>query len=322
MRQYTVATPYLVGETHFYTAELAGELVLFDTGPATRQGEDFLRRSVDLARLKHVFVTHCHVDHYGLSDFLARHTRAEIYLPRMDAVKIRRHAERIEAIERLMREAGCSERFVSAVRATVNANGVFPTFPERFRVVEEDTAPQRLGISWLACPGHSQSDLIYRIGDDAVTGDTLLRDIFQAPLLDIDLATFAGRFRNYDAYCTSLLQLQQLQGCRLLPGHRQSTAGLQETILAYISKLLERAARIRNFGDLTPYELLAQLFGAPPTENFISYIKLSEIIFLRDFLATPHRLEEVLVQIGLFEAVRERYYVAVDPICPLPGDLR
>ena len=39
MHQHTVQTPYMVGEVHFYSAELNGELVLFDTGPPTPEGE-------------------------------------------------------------------------------------------------------------------------------------------------------------------------------------------------------------------------------------------------------------------------------------------
>ena len=59
----------------------------------------------------------------------------------------------------------------------------FPPFPENYLVAEHDL-PERLGIEVLACPGHSQSDLVYAGADWAVTGDTLLKGIFQSPLLD------------------------------------------------------------------------------------------------------------------------------------------
>ena len=41
--QHTINTPYMVGPVHCYAAELAGELVLFDTGPPTAAAQGFLR---------------------------------------------------------------------------------------------------------------------------------------------------------------------------------------------------------------------------------------------------------------------------------------
>lgn len=313
MRQHTVPTPYMVGETRFYSAEIAGELVLFDTGPDTAQALDYLRRQIDLERLRHVFITHCHVDHYGLADFIAKNTRAEIYIPRKDALKFRHHERRLEHIEELLRGYGFTESFIRSVRTTVGRKGIFPPVPGRFDIVEEAEAPRRLGIDWLSCPGHSQSDLVYRVGDWAVTGDILLRDIFQAPLLDIELDTFAGRFRNYDAYCASLLRLQQLRGCRFLPGHGEGAGSLEETILFYAGKLLERAARIKAFAGVPSVsDVLRELFGDTLTDPFVVYIKISEIVFIRDFLAEPHKLRSALERIGLFDVVSARYAAAAE----------
>jgi 2,4-dienoyl-CoA reductase (NADPH2) len=320
MRQHTVPTPYMVGDTHFYTTELVGELVLFDTGPATPQALVHLCRQVDLSRLRHVFITHCHVDHYGLTDFLARNTAAEIYLPRQDVLKIRHHEHRLEKIDSLLRGFGFEQNFVDAVRTTVRGKGIFPTFPERYQIVEESEVTPRLGITWLACPGHSQSDLVYRFGTHAITGDILLRDIFQAPLLDIDLATFAERFRNYAAYCASLVKLQQIRDCQLHPGHRGTTGTLAETILFYVGKLLERAVRVREFNGMEPAAVLPALFGDTLVDPFVGYIKLSEIIFIRDFLAAPEILQEALVEIGLFDAVSLRYAAALGQASTPPGE--
>ncbi|NOY14159.1 MAG: MBL fold metallo-hydrolase, partial [Deltaproteobacteria bacterium] len=85
---------------------------------------------------------------------------------------------------------------------------------------------EQLGLSFLSCPGHSQSDLVYLGEDWAVTGDVLLRGIFQAPLLDIDLDTFSGRFDNYGAYCSSLCRMTELRDRRILPGHRRDVDSL------------------------------------------------------------------------------------------------
>jgi len=302
MLQHTVPTPYMVGEAHFYTTEIDGELVLFDTGPDTPEALDHLRRQVDLERLRHIFITHCHVDHYGLTRYLAENSAAEIYIPRKDALKLQHHERRLAHIEAELEGLGFDRTDSRRFRETVEKSGIFPEAPGRFRVVEESDAPARLGIRVLNCPGHSQSDLVYLVRGYAVTGDTLLRGIFQAPLLDIDLETFNGRFRNYEAYCASLCRLAELRELTILPGHRHSVESLDEAILFYVGKLCERAERLKDYPlDIPVRVLLDRLFGEVPPDPFISYLKASEIVFMRDFLAEPGRLRASLDAIGLLD---------------------
>lgn len=308
MRQHTIQTPYMVGEVHFYSTEINGELVLFDTGPATPGALAFLRDQIDMNRLKYVFITHCHIDHYGLAAVLAEQTGAEILLPRKDVIKIVRHDERLAHIDRLLGECGFDSAAAQGFRRIVKDDQIFPTFPGRFTIVEESEIPARLGISWLACPGHSQSDLVYRIGDQAVTGDILLRNIFQAPLLDVDLDTFDGRFRNYDAYCASLLQLATLRDCTVLPGHREYVESVDDTILFYVRKMLDRAGQVKKFAGIDLlWDVAVKLFGETMNDPFFIYLKVSEIVFMRDFLADPERLRQSLQQIGLFGQVADAY---------------
>lgn len=313
MQQHTIATPYMVGDVHCYTIEIEGELVLFDTGPSTQAAEEVLCRNVDLKRLQYLFVTHCHVDHYGLIDFIARNSAARIFIPRMDAIKLQRHEERVGRIGDLLGVCGYPREFYLELRAVLDANRLFPVVPQRYEIVEDSDLPARLGISWLSCPGHSQSDLVYRYQEHAVTGDILLRDIFQAPLLDIDLTTFADRFRNYDAYCMSLLKLEELRGSIIHPGHRHTVESLDATILFYAGKLCERARAVRRLAHLaTERQVVEALFGATLRDPFFIYLKVAEIVFMRDFLADPQRLKQTLETIGLFAPLRNRFEAVFD----------
>lgn len=307
MRQHTVQTPYMVGEVHFYSTELDGELVLFDTGPPTPEGEVALLEGIDLNRLKYLFITHCHVDHYGLANFILQHSDAEVFIPRRDAIKFQRHAERMERIGALLGEYGFGADFSEQLRESFERNKVFPEKPERFRIVEEADDISGLGISYLPCPGHSQSDLVYLVGEYAVTGDILLRNIFQAPLLDIDLDNFTGRFRNYVAYCNSLLNLAKLRSLSIMPGHRQYVGGVDEAILLYVRTLLERAAQVLPFREVNLNIMIEQLFKGRLTEPFLIYLKVSEIVFMLDLLEKPDLLKSSLEQIGLFDQVSGLY---------------
>ena len=111
MHQHTVQTPYIVGEVHFYSAELDDGLVLFDTGPPTPEGEACLIDEVDLKRLKYVCITHCHVDHYGLTNFILQHSDAEVFIPHRDAIKFQRHSERMDQMGEILKGYGFGEDF-------------------------------------------------------------------------------------------------------------------------------------------------------------------------------------------------------------------
>lgn len=307
MQQHTVQTPYMVGEVHFYSTELNGELALFDTGPPTPEGEDCLRESVDFERLKYVFITHCHIDHYGLTNYILNNSAAEIFIPRKDAIKLLRHDERLSRIGELLDGYGFGSAFSGQLRDSFERHGVFPAPPERFRIVEDVPDLAGLGISCLSCPGHSQSDLVYLVKTYAVTGDVLLRNIFQAPLLDIDLDSFAGRFRNYDAYCSSLLNLAKLRGRTVMPGHRRSVDGVDSAVLYYVKTMLERATQLLPFRTLAMNDIVDRLFKGRLTDPFFVYLKVSEIVFMLDFLERPELLKSSLEQIGLFNQVSELY---------------
>jgi len=312
MKRHTVMTPYMVGEVHYYSTEINGELVLFDTGPPTPEGLAELERTVDLKRLKHLFVTHCHVDHYGLAAHIESHSAAQIYFPRKDVLRLRRLEEWMEGLQDLLVSAGFEADFGRRLQAIFLAHQSLPPCPKDFEIVEDSAVPGRLGISILPCPGHSQSDLVYLQGGCAVTGDILLREIFQSPLLDVDAESLRGRFKNYQAYCSSLLNLATLRGLVILPAHREYVEGVDETIIFYLKKLLERAGQVKRFAHLEKIsDVVQQIFGETLADPFVIYLKASEIYFMRDFLADPSRLKSSLEQIGLFHQVRETYELTV-----------
>lgn len=305
MRKHTIPTPYMVGDVHVYSTEIHGQLVLFDTGPNTPEARDYLRRNLDLARLKHVFVTHCHADHYGLARYLAEQTAATIYLPQLDVKKFEHQDSRIQGLKQLLGECGFDHDFIRGFQAVLDQHQVIPPLPDRYETVEQCSVLDGLGLSVMSCPGHSQSDLIYYNTSWAVTGDVLLRGIFQAPLLDLDLQTLSGRFSNYRAYCQSLRQLEGLRGLEILPSHRDYVDSLDDSIVFYTGKLVERALRIQTLpAHWSVAEVLEHLPGKT-TDPFVAYLKASEILFMRDFLAQPELLLDALNQLGLSQGVEE-----------------
>ncbi len=309
--QHTINTAYVVGPVHCYSTEIDGELVLFDTGPPTDEAKLYLQKNLELDRLKHVIITHCHIDHYGLVHWLEQETDATIYLPFRDHLKIVYHAKRLELMYDLLLEIGFEPAFLERFRGSMDDGTVFPPLPKNFRIIEENL-PQHLGLTTLSCPGHSQSDLVLMREDWAITGDVMLQGIFQTPLFDVDLLT-GERFRNYAAYCESLAKLVTLRDKHILPGHRETIESVDSCLLFYVGKLLERAARIKELPmDMTAAEIVTKLFKNDDSKHpFVSYLKASEVVFLRDFLAEPELLQNVLVDVGLFSPVADVFSHAV-----------
>jgi len=311
-QQHTLNTPYLVGPVHCYTATIADEPVLFDTGPPTPEARSYLQRHLDLKHLRHVIISHCHIDHYGLANWLEQNTDATIYLPFRDSLKIERHSERLKLMYELLQSFGFTREFLSRFEANMTDGSVFPTLPTRYRIIEE-ALPSHLNIEVIPCPGHSQSDLVLANATWAITGDVMLRGIFQSPLLDVDLLS-GERFRNYDAYCATLLKLAGLRDKTILPGHRHSIESVDANILFYVTKLLERSAKIRQIDPARSVaEVTLKLFAGKESPPFAIYLKASELIFIRDFLDQPDQLQHAMETIGLFPQVADLYHAALSP---------
>jgi len=310
LTQHTIATPYMVGPVHCYTGILDSDLVLFDAGPATPEGQKYFQDNIDLKSLKHVIVTHCHIDHYGQACWLEQNSDATIYFPYRDCLKITEHERRLSEMYKLLYELGFDEKYILGLRQIFDNGSLIPPLPKHFKVVEKDL-PERLGIDVLSCPGHSQSDLVYVSEDWAVTGDTLLKGIFQSPLLDVDLEV-GGRFKNYEVYCSTIIKLAGLKDKTVLPAHRKEVTDINAVLLFYISKMLRRVEPLHSFKDEENLMVLIEnLLNGRMQEVTHIYLKASEILFMKDFLRQPELLRAALEKIGVFADVHHLYDKAV-----------
>ncbi len=102
--------------------------------------------------------------------------------------------------------------------------------------------------------------------------------------------------------------MAKLRGRRILPGHRMDVDSLDAAILFYVGKLLERAERVKKYAHEDDVSaIVSQLFGAARDDPFHVYLKVSEIVFMRDFLDRPLRLREALNHLGLFDGVDKEF---------------
>ena len=294
----------MVGPVHCYSAELRGDLVLFDTGPPTAEAKNYLKKHIDLASLRHVCITHCHIDHCGLAAWLEKETSATIYLPYRDHLKNVHLAKRLKTLADFLRGMGFTATVTENILQQINGATYAVPYPSRYKIIEESLPD--LGVQVLACPGHSQSDLVYTGDDWAITGDTLLKGVFQSPLLDVDLLN-EGRLSNYEVYCQSLVKLSKLKGLQILPGHRGNVPDIDETLYFYLSKMLQRTLSLHPFRDeMNIAAIIDSLYGGLLVEPFHLYLKASEILFMKEFTQNPRLLIEAVQSCGLFDRLRRK----------------
>lgn len=303
--QHTIKTPYKVGDVHVYSTVFQDELILFDVGPDTVEAQEWLRKSIDLSRLSNVFITHCHVDHFGGLRFIEQETNAKIHLPVRDVMKYLRWQMREEKMYAMFQEFGFSGKILNDLHTLFRYKGASPRLPECFSVVEE-SMPE-LGISFVNCPGHTQADIVYYTDDWAVTGDTIFNDLFQTPSFDVDMVT-GERYKNYHGYCQSLENLYSLREKIICPAHKGEVKDVGAALLLYVSRMLRRAKRIKEFvSTMNVADIVAYFFGNTAADPFHIYLKISEILFLRDFIEEPERLRGSLEKTGLYAEIGEKF---------------
>lgn len=157
----TIAAFLVFGEG---SAGAEGPPVLVECGPASTLPaleRELARRGVRLADVRHVLVTHIHLDHAGAAGWLARNG-ARIYVHE-------RGAPHLIDPSRLLRSAS---RIYGALMDAMWGR-VTPAPPDRVTAVRDGETIDVAGLRFEAIetPGHARHHHVFRLGNVAFTGD-------------------------------------------------------------------------------------------------------------------------------------------------------
>lgn len=249
-------------------------LVLVDVGPDSTLPaleEGLARLGASLADVRHLLLTHIHLDHAGAAGrVLERLPRARVYVHGRGAAHLARPERLMASAAQIYGEH--MERLWGEMR---------PVPVGRLTVLEGDRVLRlgRLEVRPLDTPGHAVHHLAYHVGDDLFVGDVggVRLDARQTPRAptpppDIDLP----------AWRASIQRLRGLDARRLYPTHfgvYRQEPGHWDALLEHLERdahrVREGLERGEDMNELTEHftetlmeELRAEAPGLPARYEF------------------------------------------------------
>ncbi len=297
--QIVIPTPFpQAGDVYSYLIRDKEGFFLIDAGIKTEEArEKFFSQlnslGVSLKDIKKIFLTHGHVDHYGLAREIQEISGAEVFIHEKDWIKV--HQTYYEVYEReaiKYKDFFISNGIPSALAdALINAGKNFKIFAdqlEEVNTINDGEKVEYLNGSFyiIHLPGHTPGCIGFydKKNKLLISGDTLLSKISPNPLIELGENGDEDRFRSLPSYFNSLEKIVQLELQLVVPAHGEAIIDHIRTI-----KTLKKFYKTRQWKilktiekeELTPFEIALKTF--PDKKNEI-YLVFSEIIGNLDVL--------------------------------------
>lgn len=294
--KHTVDTIYTVGPVNFYIFQLSGKRVMFDLGPNSPNVYEYYQKNIDLESIDAIFITHCHVDHYGIINYVKQKSKAKIFFPKYDYIRNKNFEKVIEGTCKILVDEGFSKDTLFKIEGLIKYfESELPHIEDGYIVEDNIEEIRSMGIEVIYAPWHSQSDLIYILNNYAVSGDVFLEEIVSTPLLSVDLNNFEKRFSNFDAFIETIIRIKNIEDKIFLPGHKDEIKNIGDVIFFQINKFIERAKKIGDqLKNKNIFNLVFDNIESIANDPYALYIKASEMFFLRDYEFNKENLHEAL----------------------------
>jgi glyoxylase-like metal-dependent hydrolase (beta-lactamase superfamily II) len=213
--------------------------VLVETGPASTLPtllEELERVGVRPGDVRHVLVTHIHLDHAGAAGWWARQG-ARVYVHPVGAPHLMAPGKLLSSAKRIY-----GDRMDSLWGDTLAAPA------DRVVAVEDGDSVEVEGLSIraIATPGHASHHHVYCVGDSAFTGDAAG---IRLPGMDwIDLPAPPPEF-DREAWKVSLERLREVDLRTLYRTHFGATSAVQQELSTFDEVLDQGTEWIRELLD-------------------------------------------------------------------------
>ena len=208
-----------------------GGPVLVETGPASTLGALKARlteHGYTPTDVRHVLVTHIHLDHAGAAGWWARQG-ADVYVHHVGARHLVDPSRLLTSAKRIYADA--MDRLWGVT---------LPAPAERIRSLQDGDTIEAAGLTFVALdtPGHATHHLVYRLGDVAFTGDAAAVRLPGNPF--ISLPAPPPEF-NRDAWQSTLARLLGEGFSTIYPTHFGPLNNVREH-LETLADLIDRSA--------------------------------------------------------------------------------
>lgn len=276
IHKITIPIPFPIESVNVFLLE-GPPLSLVDTGlrdAATLETlrQAFARIGRKLEDLERIYITHGHLDHFGLAQTLVRISGATVFVHEQDAAKVTHESlksleEEPSLLGMFLEEAGLpsvyhnyiKQEFLSIVNTFSEPVPEVVTFPDGDEIACGD---RKLRVVHL--PGHSVGQVCFFEPSERLlfSGDHLLPTITPNPLLDLEAKARNG-YQSLKTYLASLEATRALDALHVLPGHGDvfSCPGSRiDAILQHHEQRSLEVLRILENGAKTKWQLCQELF--------------------------------------------------------------
>lgn len=282
IHRISLPTPFPIGPVNVYLVE--GEsLTLVDAGPKTDEAWESLKtqlreRGYSPSDIEQVVLTHHHIDHVGLLDYLREHGNFRLIgHPRnrpwilQDESFYRRW---YRYMEELFHSGGVAE---SLIGPNIELHKLLQQFNCRTdldgEIAEGDEVPGMPGWRVKETKGHAQSHIsLYREADGLmIGGDHLIAHVSSNALIEPPYPGEDERAKPLLQYRQSLRSCLDMDLALVLAGHGKEISHAHSLIRERLAQQDKRALTLRDFlseGEtLTCFELCKRLFPSKYLEQ-------------------------------------------------------
>lgn len=307
IHKITIPTPFAVGPVNLYYFD--GETPsLIDTGPSSPETLKMLQEALSsigrkLSDIEKIFITHGHLDHFGLASKLKELFNPEVFIHTDDLYRLlidpytRIEANRENSVA-IYKEFGIPAQIVSVILdfpKVFYAHAGLVSGAKGFCDGDKFLLGDRL-LEIIHCPGHSPGAVcFYDAGAKALfSGDHLLKKITPNPLIEMPLSGRQRQFKSLPNYLNSLEKVESLDVEITWPGHGEEIKDigeLCEKLRGHHQKRKELILSIIGSGDKTIYQSVLEIFNnLAPRDVFLG---VSEVVAHLDLLEDEARVETI-----------------------------
>ena len=273
---------------HAFVLEGAGPLTLVDTGSGMgRSNDDLLEgfrqigqrfgRSIELADIERIVITHGHIDHFGGLAFVKSQTDACVGIHELDRRVLTNYEERVIVATKALGIFFDRAGIPPAERATLfNMYGFakrhVTSIDVNFSLADEQVID---GMEFIHTPGHCPGQVCIRLGDILLSADHVLSRT--TPHQSPESIT---HYMGLDHYADSLRKLLHFDGIRLALGSHEDAIhdlhGRIHAIRASHNRKLDRIRKIMRAqgAPMTTSEISAQMY--PDVEGYHILLAIEE----------------------------------------------